>query len=162
MAAPVPAPAKKKARLVVKDAPSAADFRWGEPFVFDGKSGVDIHRPGPEHFKLTRLSDGKVIRLALDYDKKKVEEKKNQRNQKVMKELRDGATLHEYNQLFKGTRVYLFQGTLGGKQYASHLDAPDLYACATLKAGERYRLTWATWPVGATRAVEVSCDFQLK
>jgi hypothetical protein len=37
----------------------------------------------------------------------------------------------------------------------------DLYGRARLESGVRYRLTWACWPVGAPKASETWCDFEL-
>jgi hypothetical protein len=69
--------------------------------------------------------------------------------------------MYLYNAQFKGARVFLFDGTFRDKDPQGKAGILDLYGCPQLEAGVRYRLTWACWPVGASEAVEVSCEFAL-
>ena len=66
-----------------------------------------------------------------------------------------------YNSLFKGTRLLLYNGTFKDKDPIGQAGILNVYGRAELEAGVRYRLTWACWPVGASKAVEISCEFEL-
>ncbi len=129
----------------------------GQPLVFEGLAAVPIHRPGPEHFKLTRVTDSQAAPLLVAYDRDKVE-------RQSPRERRGAAPASEfyvYNSLFKGARLYLYGGTFSHKDPQGIAGILDLYGCPKLEAGVRYRLTWACWPVGSSEAVEVSCEFEL-
>jgi hypothetical protein len=66
-----------------------------------------------------------------------------------------------YNSLFKGMRLFLYNGLFEHKDQANQAGILNLYGSPELEAGVRYRLTWACWLVGASEAVEVSCEFEL-
>jgi hypothetical protein len=129
----------------------------GQPLIFEGIAADPIHRPGPEHFKLTRVSDMQAVPLRVDYDRDNVERRLpgERRGVKLAKEV------FVYNSLFRGTRVFLYDGTFSMKDPVGRAGILDLYGCPKLEAGRLYRVTWACWRVGAREAVEVSCEFKL-
>jgi hypothetical protein len=132
-------------------------YRKGESLVFEGVAAGPIHRPGPEHFKLTRVTGTQTVPLRLDYERNNVESR-------LPGEKRDVATVKDvyiYNSLFKGARLFLYDGTWSVKDPEGEVGILDLYGCPKLEAGVLYRLTWACWPVGVKEAVEVSCEFKL-
>jgi hypothetical protein len=133
------------------------EYRKGQPLVFEGIAVDPIHRPGPEHFKVTRVSDTQVVPMHLDYDREQVE--KRRPDQVRGTRAQKGELL--YNSLFKGTRLFLYNGTFGAKDPMGQAGILDLYGCPELEAGVLYRVTWACWPVGAKEAVEVTCEFKL-
>ena len=132
-------------------------FRKGQPLVFEGLAAVPIHRPGPEHFKITRVTDGQGISPCVDYDREQVEKRRPNQERSVMPT--KGVLV--YNSLFKGTRLFLYNGIFDAKDPVGQAGILDLYGCPELEPGVRYRLTWACWPVGASKTVEVSCEFEL-
>jgi hypothetical protein len=110
---------------------------------------MPIHRPAPEHFKLTEIGKDRVS-LAYGGEYRHPSER----------------SVYEYNQTWSGGRLHLTNragkaedGKLGERKDSRAM--VDLHAEASLKPDKRYRLTWACWPVGALRATEVSCDFDL-
>ncbi len=132
-------------------------YRKGQPLVLEGEATDPIHRPGPEHFKLTRVTDMQAVPLRVAYDRDKVE-------RQVPGKARGAApaqSVYVYNSLFSGTRLFLYDGTFSDKDPKEKAGVLDLYGCPNLEAGVLYRLTWACWPVGAREAVEVSCEFKL-
>jgi uncharacterized protein (TIGR03066 family) len=132
-------------------------FRQGQPLVFEGLAAVPIHRPGPEHFKIMRVTDTQAVPLRVAYDREEVE--KHRPNQvRGVSPTRD---VLRYNSLFKGTRLFLYNGRFGAKDPMGQAGILDLYGCTELEPGVRYRVTWACWPVGAKQAIEVSCEFEL-
>ncbi len=160
-AAPVPpAPARRPPTLVQTAAYPPA--RPGRPclFVFEGQCPTPMHRPGPEHFKLERVADGKRVPLTVAYERHHLDEDGPGGREKVMPARRLRAQLR-YNTLFRGLRLHLDSGPFDAKDVALRKGQIDLYARARLELGTRYRLTWACWPVGAARPAEVSCDFEV-
>ena len=132
-------------------------YRKGEPLVFEGQALDPIHRSGPEHFKLTRVADTQAVSLRVAYDRETLERRLPGKERRVAPE----EDVYRYNSLFKGARLFLYDGTFSAKDLQGQAGILRLYACAKLEAGVRYRLTWACWPVGAREAVEVSCEFKL-
>jgi hypothetical protein len=132
-------------------------FRKGQPLIFEGLATVPIHRPAPEHFKIARVSDAQAVPRLVAYDRDKVE-----RNLRGMPVRAASPDYYVYNSLFKGTRLFLYNGTFHDKDPKGQAGILGLYGCPKLEAGVRYRLTWACWPVGASKAVEVTCEFELK
>jgi hypothetical protein len=132
-------------------------YRKGRAVVLEGRALGAIHRPAPEHFKLTRVGDGEAVPFRVAYDREKVERRLPGQERPVM----PAEYVYRYNSLFKGVRVFLYQGTFREKDPIGRAGVLDLYGCPELEAGVRYRLTWACWPVGASEAVEVSCEFSL-
>src|SRR5262245_14022657 len=49
----------------LKATPTAAAFDKGKALVFEATASTDIHRPAPEHFKLTRLDNSKEEHVSL-------------------------------------------------------------------------------------------------
>jgi hypothetical protein len=137
--------------------PSIQAFRSGQPLVFEGLAVTPIHRPGPEHFKLTRVTDGQAVPLHVAYDRERVEQQREgtKRSTPALE------TTYAYNSLFRGTRLFLYNGIFSAKDPVGKSGVLDLYGCPKLAAGVRYRLTWACWPVGEGEAVEESCEFEL-
>jgi hypothetical protein len=142
---------------------TAQPYRKGKPLVFEGQALGAIHRAGPEHFKLVavpdlaRLGDGAAVPLRVAYDRERVERRSPGQARRVP----PAEDVYRYNSLFKGVRVFLYQGTFPDADPQGKAGVLDLYGCPNLQAGVRYRLTWACWPVGASEAVEVSCEFVL-
>ena len=132
-------------------------YRQGQPLVFEGEATDPIHRPGPEHFKLTRVTDMQALALRVAYDRNQVE---RQAPGKV-RGASAAQSVYVYNSLFHGARVILYDGNFRDKDPKENAGVLDLYGCPKLEAGVLYRLTWACWPVGAREAVEVSCEFKL-
>jgi hypothetical protein len=131
-------------------------YRMGQPLVFEGVALVPIHRPGPEHFKITRVTDTEGVRLEVAYDRDQVE--KLRPNQ--LRRVTPMKAVLRYGSLFKGTRLFLYNGMFSAKDPMGQAGILDLYGCPELEPGVRYRATWACWPVGAKQAVEVSCEFE--
>ncbi len=153
-------------KLTLKSAhrPQGPDRPW--LFVLEGDGGGPIHRAGPEHFVLTRVADGQTVSLFVEYDKETLNEQARIRTQGSPRnpEMRLPAPLktqYAYNHLFRRVRLFLDTGRHDGKDAKEETGCLDLYGRARLEPGERYRLTWACWPVGARKATEVSVDFQL-
>ena len=155
--APRPAPT-----LTLVPTPRPGERRLGDQqFIFRGSGGGPIHRAGPEHFRLTQAADGKPIRLAVAYDRERLDEQQERvGTPRVVKKVRAlrARTVLRYNSLFKGVRFYLESGVYERKEEAGAAGYLDLFGRAELKPGVRYRLTWACWPVGAMEAKEVSCE----
>src|SRR5262245_24183920 len=130
----------------MKVTPTAAAFAKGRELLFEMTAPPDIHRPAPEHFKLTRLDNGKEEHVSLGFRG-------------------DGGgrarEVFRYNTLWRGARLIVTSPKPDAKDLKGKDRLIDLYAAANLKPGVRYRLTWACWPVGAQRAVEVTCEFEL-
>jgi hypothetical protein len=127
--------------------------------VFEGDGAGRIHRPGPEHFRLTRVSDGETVSLALAYERESLDDREPSPRQTVRR-LPPVREVYPYNHLFKGVRLILDTGPHDAKDEARTAGHLDLYGRARLEAGVRYRLTWACWPVGASEAKEVSHEFE--
>jgi hypothetical protein len=155
-APPVPEPPKQPSLRLQVSQPLQS-FREGQPLVFEGLAAVPIHRPGPEHFKITRVTDGEGISLRVDYDRESVE--KRRPNQ--VRGARSQKVVLGYNSLFKGTRLFLYNGIFGATDPMGHAGILDLYGCPELEPSVRYRVTWACWPIGANQAVDVFCEFEL-
>jgi hypothetical protein len=119
-----------------------------------------MHRSGPEHFKLTRVDNGKVVGLSVAYDRSELNREGCPRD-KVENRPANSMTRHAYNSFFKGVRFHLENGNYEAKGVAVEQGILDLFGRANLEPGVRYRLTWACWPVGAAKATEVSSDFEL-
>jgi hypothetical protein len=129
-------------------------------FVFEGSGAGPIHRPGPEHFKLTRVSDGKEVFLSHSYDRSEQDDERGVG--KVVREREKNVAAHyAYNSHFKGVRFQLDNGSYNPKETARKQGRLDLFGRAKLEPGVPYRLTWACWPVGAMKASEVSVEFEL-
>jgi hypothetical protein len=150
-----PAPALKIASD--KDSPSPGVL------VFEGAGGGKIHRAGPEHFKLTRVSDGQSVALAVEYDKETLDDRAREGGVRNREEVRRPVReAYAYNHLFEGIRLFLDSGRSEAKeaQDPQNDGSLTLFARAKLEAGVRYRLTWACWPVGAPKATEVSVELE--
>ncbi len=122
-----------------------------------------LPREAPKkHFRLTQAADGKPVRLAVAYDRERLDEQQERTGTpRVVKKVRalQARDVLRYNSLFKGVRFYLESGGYDRKEEAGRAGYLDLFGRAELKPGVRYRLTWACWPVGAKEATEVSCEF---
>jgi hypothetical protein len=153
-----PAPVEKPA-LVLKAANPRAREGKALLFVFEGTFPASVHRSGPEHFKLTRVSDGQEIGLNVAYDRETLDNDADHPREKVQR-VRAARDRLRYNHLFKGVRLSLDSGRYDAKDTQRRADLLDLYGRAELEPGTRYRLTWACWPVGAREAAEISCDFE--
>jgi hypothetical protein len=153
-----PAPVQKPT-LVLKTTPPDGAGK-AQRFVFEGTFPTSIHRAGPEHFKLTRVSDGEAINLTVDYDRESLEYDEPGSREKV-KRVRATREKLVYNSLFKAIRFSLDIGRFEAKDVPHRNGQLDLYGRAKLEPGVRYRLTWACWPVGAREAAEASCDFEV-
>lgn len=148
----------KNPTLRLRTSPTLKAYRQGQPLVFEGLAAVPIHRPGPEHFKLTRVKDEQRIGCRVAYDRDKVETRRPEQERVTPPQQK----VHVYNSLFRGTRLLLYDGSFDAKDPMEQAGVLVLYGCPKLEAGVRYRLTWACWPVGASKAVEVACDFQME
>jgi hypothetical protein len=161
--APARAPRPRPTLTLVETGPPARERTPARQFVFRGSGGGPIHRAGPEHFRLTQAADGKVVPLRVAYDRETLDEEAERsgtpRMVKKVRALRE-RTVYPYNYLFKGVRLSLQSGLYEAKETAGREGYLDLFARADLRPGVRYRLTWACWPVGATEAAEVSCEFR--
>jgi hypothetical protein len=143
--------------LRLQTSQSLQAYRKGQALIFEGVAADPVHRPGPEHFKLTRVTDTQAVPCRVAYDREKVE----RRSPKERRAAAPVQAVYRYNALFRGTRLFLYGGTFSMKDPKGKAGILDLYGCPTLEAGVVYRLTWACWPVGAREAVEVSCEFKL-
>ncbi len=152
-------------KLTLKTGGDASAPKRLQLFVLEGSGGGPIHRAGPEHFKLTRLSDGQTVSLSVEYDRETLDEQEQRRSEGTPRNprLRTPAlkSQYGYNHQFQRIRLFLDNGRHDAKDAMEERDCLDLYGRATLKAGERYRLTWACWPVGAAKATELSVEFEL-
>jgi hypothetical protein len=153
-AAPAP---EQKPSLVLK---TGSEKEEKPVFVFDGSFPGPIHRSGPEHFKLTRISDGERIDLVVAYDRATLDEETNSPRERFKEPKKERNRL-VYNHLFRSIRFALDSGSFERKDVAVRADRLELYGRAKLEPGTRYRLTWACWPVGAKEAAEVSCEFEM-
>jgi hypothetical protein len=159
--APAPAPAARaRPTLALQAAHPPDKLRRAQLFVFEGSSAVSVHRPGPEHFKLTRVADGKEVALSVAYDRDDLEVPGGFGGPVKARAPRVRVR-YRYNTLFKGVRLFLDTGPSDVKGVPGKAGVLDLYGRALLEPGARYRLTWACWPVGAWSAAEVSCEFAL-
>jgi hypothetical protein len=156
LAPPVLAPPQKAVLRLQTSQPLRA-FPKGQPLVFEGLAAAAIHRPGPEHFKIARVTDGERVPLRVAYDRDQVEKLRPNQDRGARWE----KDVLGYNCLFRGTRLFLYNGIFGAKDPMGQAGILDLYGCPELEPGIRYRLTWACWLVGANQAVEVSCEFEL-
>ena len=141
-----PAEDAPRPAVQLKATPTAAAFDKGKALVFEATAPTDIHRPAPEHFKLTRLDNGKEEHVSLSF-----------RGDGE----RGAREVFRYNTLWRGGRLIVTAPKPDAKHLMGKARLIDLYAAADLKPGVRYQLTWACWPVGAQRAVEVTCEFEL-
>jgi hypothetical protein len=155
-----PAPPEKSA-LTLRTAHPPAKPGKTQRFVFEGNSATPIHRVGPEHFKLTRLSDGKVVDLAIAYDRDALVDGEGGCPREQVRRTPRVSERFSYNFLFKGVRLSLDTGPYDAKDEQLAAGQLHLYGRAKLAAGARYRLTWACWPVGAKEATELSCEFEV-
>jgi hypothetical protein len=146
----------EKPALRLKASQPLPAFRQGKPLVFEGLATVPIHRPAPEHFKIMRVSDGQAVPLRVAYDRDKVEQ-----GLRGVRLTEAASEFYVYNSLFKGTRLFLYNGGFSDKDPQGQAGVLNLYGHPTLEAGVRYRLIWACWPVGASQEVEVSCEFEV-
>jgi hypothetical protein len=146
-----------QATLGLQSSQPLAAYRKGQPLVFEGLAAGPVHWAGPEHFKLTRVADGRAVALRVAYDREKVERQRPGERQRVG----SAQDVPVYNSLFKGARLFLYDGTFRDKNPQGKAGILDLYGCAELEAVANSRLTWACWPVGASEAVEVACEFEL-
>ena len=156
LAPPVPEQPKKPSLRLQASQPLHL-IRKGQPLVFEGLAAVSIHRPGPEHFKITRVTDMQAVPLRVAYHREHLEKLRPNQVPRVPAE-QDQLL---YNSLFKGMRLFLYNGLFDAKDQENRAGILNLYGYPELEAGVRYRLTWACWPVGASEAVEVSCEFEL-
>jgi hypothetical protein len=155
--APRPAPTLSLERTT----PPGKQRPAGQQFVFRGSGGGAIHRAGPEHFRLTQAADGKPVALAVAYDRETLDEQAEDPGtpRAVKMRVKRARDVLRYNSLFKGMRLTLESGRYDAKDAMGREGYLHLFGRADLKPGVRYRLTWACWPVGATEATEVSCEF---
>ncbi len=160
-----PPPGNGTPRLSLKAASPPRGAESTARWVFEGDGGGPIHRAGPEHLVLTRVSDGQAVSLFVEYDKETLDEQARirSRGSPYNPERRVPAikSQYAYNHLFRRVRLFLDTGRHDGKDAKEENGCLDLYGRARLEPGERYRLTWACWPVGAAKATEVSVDFEL-
>ena len=143
--------------FLLQTAQTLEAYRKGQPLIFEGVATDPIHRAGPEHFKLTRVTNGESVSFRVDYDRDSVERRLPGKE----RALAPAKAIYVYNSLFRGTRLFLYDGDFRAKHPQGKAGILDLYGCPKLEAGVVYRLTWACWPVGAKQAVEVSCEFKL-
>jgi hypothetical protein len=154
-----PTPADEKGPTLVLQAAQPPIGRR-QQFAFEGASVAPIHRAGPEHFKVTRCDNGEDVNVSFDYDRDAlpVAEREGMVRDRSP---RPEKTKYRYNTLFQGVRVFLDNGAYDAKDTAGKAGYLEVYGRAKLEPGVRYRLTWACWPVGAAKEVEVSCEFEL-
>jgi hypothetical protein len=159
--APKKAPRPNPTLTLVQTAPPAKQRPAAQQFVFRGSGAGPIHRAGPEHFRLTQTADGKGVALAVAYDRETLDEGAEGAGtpRTVKARVKRARSVLRYNYLFKGVRLSLESGRYDAKEAMAREGYLDLFGRADLRPGVRYRLTWACWPVGATEAAEVSCEF---
>ena len=151
-----PAPVQKPTLVLKTTVPDGKGK--AQCFIFEGTFPTAIHRAGPEHFKLTQMSDDEGLNLNVAYDRDALkDEEANPPREQLKKE----RVKLKYNSLFKGVRFSLEIGRFAEKDQQVRNGWLDLYGRAKLARGVRYRLTWACWPVGARDAAEASCDFEV-
>jgi hypothetical protein len=156
-----PAPAAKPNLAMKRSRPPVGE---GQPqcYVFEGTFPAPIHRAGPEHFRLTRASDGAAVGLTVAYDREALEADEpgcpRAPKQRASRVTQDRLP---FNSLFKGVRLSLDTGACDAKDERHAAGELDLYGRAKLEPGRRYCLTWACWPVGAKEAAEASCEFEV-
>ena len=153
--APAKAPRPAPTLTLVRTGPAA------QQFVFRGSGAGPIHRAGPEHFRLTQVADGRRVALNVAYDRETLDDEAEGPGtpRTVRARGKRARTVFSYNYLFKGVRLSLEGGRHDAKETMGREGYLDLFGRADLRPGVRYRLTWACWPVGATEAREVSCEF---
>ena len=103
-AAPAP---PEKSGLILKTAHPPAKPGKARLFVFEGTSARPIHRAGPEHFKLTRLSDGKDVDLSVAYDREALRDDEEGGTRERVRRVPPAKSRLVYNSLFKGVRLLL-------------------------------------------------------
>jgi hypothetical protein len=130
-----------------------------QQLAFIGDGGGPIHRAGPEHFLLTQSSDGRRVALAVAYDRAELEpEPRGELRVQLRRPVR---VLYRYGYQFRSIALHLSSGEYDAKDAAEAEGRLTLHGRADLEPRVKYRLTWACWPVGAQRASEVSCEFEV-
>jgi hypothetical protein len=167
---PAPAPAQRPREgdvptLRLKSMSQSKGARPTHLLVFEGDGAGQIHRAGPEHFKLTRVSDDEAVSLAVEYDRETLDQQDRLVRQGTPRNLEQVIPAlkvkYKFNHLFQGVRLLLDNGRHDAKDAIAEGNSLYLYGRAKLEVGERYRLTWACWPVGAVKATELSVEFEL-
>jgi hypothetical protein len=82
--------------------------------MFEGFGSGKVHRSGPEHFKLARVSNSAAIPLLVEYDKEVLAERDRQSREgtpRNPREMRLGLRKpYSYNQLHECIRFFLDDG----------------------------------------------------
>jgi hypothetical protein len=131
----------------------------GHLFVFEGVSTAAVHRAGPEHFRLTRVSDGKFIPLDIVYERDDLNNFEKPGLRALEARVPRVRTVMSFNYQFHGIRLSLDTGARDDKGLVSEAGLLDLYGRAALEPDTRYQLKWACWQVGATEAAEMIYEF---
>ncbi|HEX4612476.1 MAG TPA: hypothetical protein VH092_30060 [Urbifossiella sp.] len=148
-------PARPTLNMTRSEPPAAPG--QGHLFVFEGVSKAPVHRAGPEHFRLTRITDGKDIPLDTAYEREGLDRigKMGQRELGAVR----ARTVTSFNYQFHGVRLFLDTGARDDTDAMVKVGLLDLYGRAELEPDTRYRLTWACWQVGVTQATEMIYEF---
>jgi hypothetical protein len=117
---------------------------------FELLAEVPIHRPAPEHLKLVEVGKDEDL---LDFgerwnDLERIEVEK----------------IYRFNLTWRGAKLRIKHPTKEEKQRKAiaeqfdegRLPLVDLRGRAELAADKQYELTWACWPIGAAKAIEVT------
>ena len=139
-----------------KEAPIDSDIsmklvgRAGDPqrCLIEGQSHMDLHRPSPEHFRLTAVGDDTPLLLRIETD--------HTVPLNAMRAFR--AQNFHHNQFWRGFRMQLQADELFvlERQYEGLV---ALSATADMKHGQEYLLEWTAWPLGSTSGIHQSLRF---
>jgi hypothetical protein len=127
--------------------------------AFSGSVGVPIHRPSPEHFNLQKIN-GSNTRVGIAFPDSDPPQCYHTRDVDWEPDMMRGelGLMHAYNYTFRG--VVLFIHTERNYVlFGSGSRVATLYCQADLEADQRYKLTWACWPIGSKHAIEKSVEF---
>ena len=137
--------AARKELVVMKQVSTETD---PHRFLIQGLSGVEIHRPSPEHFRLINVNSDELIPLRIETD-----------HTVPLNAMRNFHEQHLYhNQFWMGFRLHL-QTSEHFLQEKLHEGLAPLRGSADLKHGQEYLLEWTAWPVGSKSGINQSLRF---
>ena len=116
--------------------------------LIEGQSHLDLHRPSPEHFRLTAVGDDTPVRLRIETD--------HTVPLNAMRSFQEQSFHH--NQFWRGFRMQLQADELFVQE--RHYEAlVTLNATADMKHGQESVLEWTAWPLGSTSGINQSLRF---
>jgi hypothetical protein len=114
---------------------------------------MDLHRPSPEHFRLSLADDpAAYVELIVETDFSSPQDG-----------LRDFRTQwFRHNQFWRGFSMRLYGEIDGYGVEGARTDVVNLYVMAELSDGQDYILEWTAWPVGSKTGKAKSLKFTWK